>query len=298
MTTTNPNDLEQLSAMQSGKDAAMKLMSSASPELRQQGAALLSKFNDDLNAYTVSQEEQRIAAETLDAQLQRDLDKETYDKHRSLLGDFTAESANFEKQIATADNITQALNRGDGAAITAALATLPLLVNPQAGATTEAEVEIWQKIGGRADALIASIQKELGAGGLSDPTRKEIIGLTSQYKRNAIAFQQARESYYGQLVVDEKIPENLWRQYNISGRLPVVQQGGFIRGETHIINEGGSATERAKGFLETAKGFTTEAIDNTSMFINDKVDGYKHEKAWRNEFFKLHGREPRADEGG
>lgn len=287
LTTTSPNDLEQLSAMQTQKDAAMQLMMSANPELQAKGQDMMTEFATGLNQYTVRQEEQDIAATALDDQLRRELEKETYDRHRALLGDFQQESGNFEAQQATANNIMQSLNKGDGASVTAALATLPLLVNPDAGATTEAEVEIWQKVGGTVDSLIGRVQKELGSGGLTDDTRQEIIDVAQQYKRNSISFQQAREAFYGNIISTEGIPQKLWSQYNLSGRLPVVQNGGFVRGEALQENNSDSA-------VNTAVDTSTSLIDKASMAINDSIDSVKHELAWREEFFKIHGRQPRS----
>ena len=74
MSVTNPGDLEQLSTMQTQKDAALQMMQSASPELQQKGTELLADFSTQLNDYTVRQEEQSIAASALDTQLRRDLD--------------------------------------------------------------------------------------------------------------------------------------------------------------------------------------------------------------------------------
>lgn len=284
----NPEDVRQISALQTEYSVARRV---GDPERMQSAIAGLTEFE-------AKNEEQRIAAEEFDAQMRRDMDQETYNRHRSLLGDFQAESGNFEAQQATANNILESMNKGDGASVTAALATLPLLVNPDAGATTEAEVEIWQKIGGTVDGLIGRVQKELGTGGLTDPTRREIIEVTQQYKRNSIAFQQAREARYGRAISTENIPDKYRAQYNLSGQLPVVQQGGFIRGEE--LQEGSEnnvadlAVETAQTGARGVKDFVTSKIDNASMAIGDWFDRRKHEKAWREEFFRIHGRAPTA----
>lgn len=298
LTVTNPNDLEQLSSLQTQKDAAMQMIQSGSPELMDKGRAMFEQFSTGLNEYTVRQEEQRISVEAMDAQMQRELGQEKYARHRSLLGDFHAESSEFEAQQATANNILQSLNNGDGASVTAALATLPLLVNPEAGATTEAEVEIWQKIGGTFDGLRGRVEKELGTGGLTDATRREIIDVTHQYKRNSIAFQQAREARYGDAVGVEEIPQKYWSQYNLSGTLPVVQEGGFVRSETLKEEETAGVDDLASEGVGKVKGAITGAVDRASMAINDKIDDYRHTKAWKDEFFRIHGQYPADETGG
>jgi len=286
LAATTPEDLAQISAMRTQHEIAMEYSTSPNDATAQKGAAMMDNLNTKMTDFGVKNEEQAVALKASDAQLQRDLEKETYAKHRGLLGDFQAESANFPMQQQTADNVLEALNRGDGASLTAALATMPLIINPQAGATTEAEVEIWQKVGGRLDALKGIVAKELGAGGLTDPTRKEIIGVTQQYKRNSIGSQQAIEAHYGEVLTAEKIPENLWPQYNMSGRMPVVRDGGFIKG-ADMTDESGIAT--AAG--DAAEG-TTSMIDQASMAIGDFFDNRKHEQAWREEYFRIHGTEP------
>lgn len=283
-TATNPEDIAQLTAMQSQKDAALQMITSTNPTISQKGTELLADFSGRMNDFATAQEEQQIERDAL----KRELGQELYDRHLTLNDKFRADSANFEAQQATANNIIESINRGDGASVTAALATLPLLVNPEAGATTEAEVEIWQKVGGTVDGLISRVQKELGGGGLSNDTRKEILGVAQQYKRNSIAFQQAREAFYGEQLQIEGIPPSLAGQYNLSGRLPVVQQGGFVRSED-VAESKESPVEAA---AEGAQNFATEFIDNTSMKINDFLDERRHEKAWRQEVFRIHGSDP------
>ncbi len=298
LTATAPEDIEQLQTLQTLKDSAIQMMASASPVLQQQGMTMLSDFQTGLEEYGVRNEEQRILAEAADAEAKRVLGEQKYQQHRNLVGDFQRESGNFEAQQQAANNILEAVNKGDGASLTAALATLPLLVNPQAGATTDAEVDMWNGIGGTVDGLMGRLQKELGSGGMTDATRKEIIGVATQYKRNTLAYQQAREAYYGQAVLNEKIPEQYWSQYNYSSRLPVVQQGGFVRGEDIRSDKAESGDSVPGAALDTAGNVVTRFIDATSMKINDAIDGYKHQKAWREEFFRIHGQYPADDLGG
>ena len=290
---TNPDDIAQLTAMQSQKDAALQMMTSANPTIQQKGTELFADFSTRMNDFATLQEEQSIERDTL----RRELGQELYDRHLTLNDKFRADSANFEAQQATANNIIESINRGDGASVTAALATLPLLVNPDAGATTEAEVEIWSKVGGTVDSLLGKVQKELGSGGLTDDTRREILGVATQYKRNSISFQQAREAYYGEQMQIEGLPQQLAGQYNLSGRLPVVQQGGFVKGESLAEQKTTAGEAAVEGAVEGTKNFATEFIDNTSMQINDYLDERKHEKAWREEFFRIHGSYPADDLG-
>lgn len=298
LTATNPNDVEQLSAMQTEFDTAMQLMANQSPELQQKGTQMLASAHEKLNGYTVRQEEQAIAAQAHDDQMRRDMDATVYSQHRDMFGDFKAESSNFEAQMASADNIMEAVNRGDGGALTSALATLPLLVNPQAGATTDAEVAMWNKIGGTVDGLIGRVQKELGSGGMTDGTRKEILEVAAQFKRNTLSYQQAREAYYGSLALERDIPATYRRDYNLSGRMPVVQKGGFVRGEEIREDKSESGDNVPGSVIDRGKGIVTGFIDDTSMMLNDKIDAFKHEQAWREEFFRIHGQYPADDLGG
>ncbi len=200
----------------------MGMATSADEVTKRHGMNGIAQVGADLNSYLATNEQQ----------YREDVRNGTVDmrtEHNSLLDNFRSDSSNFNAQIATADNVIEALNRGDGASVTAALATMPLLVNPDAGATTEAEVEIWKEVGGMIDSLQGTIEKELrDGGGLSDPTRKEIIEVTRQYKRNAVSWQQAREARYGKILVNRGISEKFWSEYNLSGSVPEVQEYGFI----------------------------------------------------------------------
>ena len=281
-------DRQQISGFRTMSDMGMAMSKSPYPDTAQRGAAMITESANLLDQFRATNESQMIAAKAADDQLRRDLDNETYTRHRGLLGDFGGRIGDFDQSIATADNIIEAVNKGDGASLTAALATLPLLVNPSAGATTEGEVEIWQKISGTVDGLLGRVQKELGGGGMTDSTRKQLLGVANQFKRNTISAAQAVEAEFGEHLVNEKIPRHLWGQYNRTGRLQVVQEGGFVRGD--------DVSEASSSAGADIKKATTGLIDKASMAIGDTIDAVKHEKAWRDEFFRIHNRQPRMDE--
>jgi hypothetical protein len=193
-----------------------------------------------------------------------------------LKAEFRQDTANFELQLQTADNIIEAVNRGDGAALTAALATMPLLVNPDAGATTDAEVNIWKGVGGLSRKLIGLIDKELGAGGLTDNTRRQIIGTAKQYKRNAITWQQAIESRYGQFLVSEKIPKERWGFFNKTNFVPGLQGTGFIPRDISGPSVKEALSEKLKRAQEENSGRRAGPVESfverLSTILDDEDD--------------------------
>lgn len=225
MLAANPEDLDTLSGIRSMVDYAGE-MATVDPE---RSAQAIETAYANLNAMQVKNDEQAVSQRVLDAQIKRDLGQEGFNRHSSLLTDFENDSANFEAQVQSANNVIEAVNRGDGAALTAALGTMPLLINPQAGATSEGEVDIWRSVRGKFDSLVGMVQKELGSGGMTDATRKELIQVAEQYKRNAYSQQQFVESRAGQRAVTEEIPEKYWSLYNKSGKMPGLAGGGFVK---------------------------------------------------------------------
>jgi hypothetical protein len=293
MMAETPEDLAQINGLRAEQDAAMRL--SASGTLQAEGAAAWERFSTNLNAFDVANEAQRIAREVKEADDARLHSATEISAHRALLGDFRSDSANFEVEQNNANNTLAALNSGTGASLTAALASMPIIVNPEAGATTEAEVDIWRNINGTIESLTGRIQQELGSGGLTDPTRKEIIKVVQQYKQQSIASQQAREAYYGTRLEPNGIPQRFAPEYNLSARVAQVREGGFVRGK-YLRDEKNGVDDVVSNAVEPTQGIIGNTIDEISMSINDTIDEQRYNRAYMLEFFKIHGRYPTAED--
>lgn len=215
----DPETLDRLDAIRTMYQMGQEYSSTLG--LEEDGMAHMAEAAGQLQQLTIDQQKQTIQ----DRQL---MDANTRSVLNDLKGDFRTDSAGFEERHTRAMNIIEAVRRGDGAAVTSALASMPLLINDQAGATSDAEVKIWQGVRGQIDKITGLVDKELGAGGLTDKTRKQLIGVAEQYMRSNIASQTAREAWYGKRLVEEKIPEQRWGYFNRTGSLPGYAGGGFI----------------------------------------------------------------------
>lgn len=98
MVTDNPLDLDQLNSMRANKDAAVRLMMSASPELQQRGSAMLADFNASLQAYSTQQETQAIEADVRRDEAIRAMGEETWQRFDTIQSDLTAISQPFLAQ--------------------------------------------------------------------------------------------------------------------------------------------------------------------------------------------------------
>ena len=103
-----PEELAQILSWQSQADAGFR-MSQGSPELREDGATMMSEAMAGLNELNVTNEVQAIEARAEDARLKRELDDTQYSRYTSSIGSFRAESAGYEGVMQATDI---ALDRG------------------------------------------------------------------------------------------------------------------------------------------------------------------------------------------
>lgn len=224
LSVTNPNDLEQLSAMQTQKDAALRMMSSASPELQKKGSELLSDFSARLNDYTVAQENQRIEAEAYDAQLRRELDAEQYSRFKSLNDDFRSESQTFEDVMQATDIALEALTNGTPSDLFAA----GILINKALDPTSVVRKEEADAIGAigslwnKADTFMESARS--GQTMLPEQ-RKELMGLLYRMRESNTKFQLARESRYANTLSDLDMPAKYRDNFRLATTVPASVPG-------------------------------------------------------------------------
>lgn len=233
MTVTNPNDLEQLSAMQTQKDAALRMMSSASPELQRKGSELLSDFSARLNNYALTQETQRIEAEAADGQLRRDLDQEQYSRYKSSIDKFRTESAPYEAVMQATDIALDALANGSPADLWAAGILVNKALDP-ASIVRQEEAEAVGKLGSMWDEAQVIMEKARSGKTILPAQREELSALLYAVRETGTQFQLAREARYSDEITDIGLPAKYHDNFRLARTVPAAAPGDM---KVHTLPE-------------------------------------------------------------
>ena len=224
LTTENPNDLEQLSALQTQKDAALRLMASASPELQQRGSELLSDFSTRLNDYTLLQEEQRIQAETLEAEQRRELDQEQYSRYQTSINNFRSESQGYESVMQATDIALDALQNGTPSDLWAAGILINKALDP-ASVVRQEEAEAVGALGSIWDKANVYMEKARSGQTMLPEQRQELSGLLYRLRESNTEFQLAREARYADEVNDIGLPDKYRNNFRLATTVPASVPG-------------------------------------------------------------------------
>ncbi len=221
---SSPEDIAQLSAIQTQMDAAVEMMSSASPELQQQGGDLLSDASVRLNEYTVRQETQQIAADAYDAQLQRDLDKEDLANYKTAIAAFKAESTRYEDMMQATDIALDALANGTPADLWAAGILVNKALDPT-GIVRKSESDAIGEIGSYWEQANVFMERARSGQTLLPNQRKELSALIYSMRETNTKFQLAREARYADQNEDMKMPAEYRNNFRLVTSVPAAATG-------------------------------------------------------------------------
>ncbi len=147
---------------------------------QEMGYNRINKAVNDHSSYLVTNETQAIEQAGREEEARLALGEQQYDRYTTLGNKYDAETMPARDQYTRALYSRELLRRGKSADVTAVIASMPLIVNPAAGATSEGEVAIWQGIGTIWERLDNKIEKELRSGGLLAETRRELDDVIAQ----------------------------------------------------------------------------------------------------------------------
>ena len=224
-TAENENDLEQLSGLQSKRDAATKLMMSGSPELQQQGQAMFAEFGQELTAYAAAQETQRIDAEVRQAQIARDLNTQQQSNFNGLIDDYDRQSANYEQLMLSSNQALELIARGNPVDIVAALIAVNKTLDPTSVVRPE-EAKALVAGGDIIEQWSRKLNEWAGEGvplGVQD--RKELMQMVSGLRDQARGFQMQRDIRFQQRAVDLELPSKYVQHFRLVDDLPAFKPG-------------------------------------------------------------------------
>ncbi len=219
LAATNPNDVAQLSAMQTEFDTAMQLMSSASPELQQKGSEMLASAHTKMNDYAVRQEEQAIELKAYDDELRRAMDQEQYDRFTALHDDFRAESQGYEDVMLATDNALNALQNGTPSELWAAGILINKALDPT-GVVRQEEAEAVGAIGSIWDKANTLMEKARSGQTMLPEQRQELMGLLYSMRETSTEFQLTRQSDYLERAELAGVPQQYWGTFQKAQNVP------------------------------------------------------------------------------
>lgn len=219
MVTDNPLDLDQLDSLRTSKDAAMRMITSASPGLQQQGADMLAKFNDGLQAYTERQETQQIAAQVEDARVRRELEGDQYSRYNSSVGNFRAESETYLSVMEATDTALNALGKGTPSDLWAAGILVNKALDPT-GIVRQEEAEAVGALGDLWTKASVILEKARSGETILPEQRRELSGLLTTIRDTTTRHQLARESRYSDEVIDIGLPKKYHDNFRLVQTVP------------------------------------------------------------------------------
>ncbi len=271
-------------------DASKELLKN--PATQGLGEAGYNRAIDAHEQYLANNEIQAIDAKTQRDQAALLLGQEVFERHEDNLAEYDMASQNNIALAQRGQNILDFMAEGDTASVIASLATLPLALNPQAGATTDGEVQLWTSVAPWAEQIVERIRKETGeGGGMSGDTRTEIGRVVRQLMQRSASFQALTDAEYKQRAINRGVTGAFLSEYNSSRRLP-----GYAEKEMKLYDDTSEQGQLLTVMQETSSG----ASDLVSWLYNNArertADAFEAadnapEKFW--DFYEGSGREER-----
>ncbi len=218
---SSPEDRAQVANQITNLKTGYELFLNGQQEM---GYARINKAVNDHASYLATNETQALDAAAREDEARLALGQEQYDRYTMLGNKYDAETMPARDQYTRALYSRELLRRGRSADVMAVIASMPLIVNPAAGATSEGEVAIWQGIGTVWDRLENKIEKELLTGGMSEDTRRELDDVIAQIVDTTGGQLQNTQRRAQQDARAAGLPENWVQQrFNYTAEFPDMQ---------------------------------------------------------------------------
>lgn len=267
LTATAPEDIDQLSGLQSQKDAAMELMMSGSPELQEMGSAMLQEFSTEMNAYAVRQEEQRIEADIKQKEMQRELTNTQQSIQSGLRDDYDAQSAGYETILQGSNNAKEMIARGNPVDIVAALIQVNKALDPTSVVRPE-EAKALGNVGTKIEQWTQKVDEWAGSGlPLSMSQRKDLMTLVEGIEKTARGFQMQRDIRFQDRAVKDGLPAKYVNEFRRVDDLPAFRPGDLKDREGPVeenVNQVGKVLHDYLGGTAASKPRSVEEMARTN----------------------------------
>ena len=249
-----PEDLEQISAIRSKMNASYELMTSGSDKLQQAGLSGFATAQNDLLQYSDRNETQRIAREENEAQLERELGKEQYNRFTKLQDDFTNESAGYLTRQKAGVIALDALQNGSPSDLHAAMILFNKTLDPNSAVLGEERTAITE-MGGWLDKGYNFINKAHDGSQMNASQRRKLGATIERILGRSTEFQLMRESSYSDQLSVAELPVKFNDNFRLVKNTPAAEP-------LDIPND----------FLDDQLELDQKARDAQSIFINDTIE--------------------------
>lgn len=291
---TNENDVEQINNYRAQQSAALKLVRSGNPNMQQRGGAMLDAINTEINSFTERQETQRLEQEAIDEQIARELNAEQRELYVSELNRFEDKSENYLTSIEKANEIRAQLKSGNPASLSAAIVGLVKLQDPTSAAM-EGEVSAWRGIGNLTDKLMGYVNQLDEGRPLTVDQARDFNSVVDNIVGARKQIQLQRQSRARARLESLEIPQKYWGEFDIVSDYPAVSNAP-LTWEDDVKETGAGVVDKVEetgeNVLDWLRGQATDAMEGASNWATGKRDEYIQERAFREEFRRIHGRYP------
>jgi hypothetical protein len=278
---TGPEDLRILDGLQTQQDAAFRLLFSGTPQLQEQGMALLQNVQGEINTFAAAQETQRIEADVRDAELQRVLSQESYDRFNSIKVRFDDDSRGYEEVMGATNVAMEALTKGSPADLWAAGILVNRALDPTSVVRPE-EAAAVGKLGSLWTQAEVILEKARNGTTILPEERRNLQSLLGTIQQGAQQIQLAREARYFTELEDAEVPVRYWDNFRLVDSVPAAERGEIRTapqnepppqpGEPPAPADPSTLDQAADGagsLLDRAQLWTTDMIEDTMRRLNE-----------------------------
>jgi hypothetical protein len=216
----NPDDVAQLETFQTQLDAAGRLMRSSNPKLQEAGASMLGKVTDAQRAFDERQETQRIARETQQATIEREIGGEAWSRLQAVSDDLRTESAPFLGQKEAWGRIKASMADPSEAGDYALLYSVHKMLDP-ASTVLASEFQNSQNLAGVPDIIVTARNKLREGQRLTPEQRAAFVKMGELQYRQSSEQQAERNGRYLERARAGGVPE----KYLDTLQIPVFSPG-------------------------------------------------------------------------
>lgn len=208
-------DREQISTLETSKNAAIRMLQSPSPVIQQEGAKMLAEFNTNMQAFEVRNEAEEIAKTEQEDEIKRNLEGENYTRYTDLRDNFTAESEGYLAVQGAVSTLDKALNLGTPVSIYGSIKLLEKALDPNSVVRPE-EQEAWGQLGSVFDQVDVLIQRLQSGKPLLPEQIDQIKDLASVILDGVYEMQVARETRFADEIDDIELPAKYHNNFQLA----------------------------------------------------------------------------------
>lgn len=251
---SSDEDLAKIGVMEAKKTAALEMM--RVPSLQEGGLTAFASFENDMIAYSNTQDTQRIAKDANDARLLVELGDKQFNRYTDMQKDYTSTSAAYVETMRFGDLTLRALEGGTPAQIYAARIGFNKTIDANSAVLGE-ERDALEATGSFEEQSFQAFLKAWNGSESSSKQRRELADATLMTMAAAQRQQSIRETGYTDRLAQDNFPPKYYDDF-----LKSQSQ------EIYIPTIEPDAAEIAFNLDQAAK-------DNQSMAIGDLVDDAK-----------------------